>query len=288
MLDRRPEEVIRLAVKGMIPRNRLGRQQLRKLKVYAGPDHPHQARGSQPRSRRGKVPSNAKSRIRWSRRSPRPSSLPAAEPELAQPRGGTARGGHSPSPRPPRKPRSRRPPPPRKPEVPAAEPGGRAHGGRRKPPRSRRTKPAAAEAEAEAEAEPEPEPEPEPEAVPARTLADLAADARYFATGKRKSSVARVIIRPGACRVPRTAAARSRRYFPRRTHQAVVRQPLEVAGFGIVLPQVAARASTAAASPDRPTPSGSTGSRRPCAPRPIRLRGPGRRRRRLGLRRTPR
>src|SRR3954465_5000490 len=43
MLDRRPEEVIRLAVKGMLPRNRLARQQLRKLKVYAGPEHPHQA-----------------------------------------------------------------------------------------------------------------------------------------------------------------------------------------------------------------------------------------------------
>jgi len=43
MLDRRPEEVIRLAVKGMLPRNRLARAQLRKLKVYAGPDHPHAA-----------------------------------------------------------------------------------------------------------------------------------------------------------------------------------------------------------------------------------------------------
>lgn len=43
MLDRRPEEVIRHAVKGMLPRNRLGRAQLRKLKVYAGPDHPHAA-----------------------------------------------------------------------------------------------------------------------------------------------------------------------------------------------------------------------------------------------------
>jgi large subunit ribosomal protein L13 len=43
MLDRRPEEVIRKAVKGMLPRNRLARQQLRKLKIYAGPDHPHQA-----------------------------------------------------------------------------------------------------------------------------------------------------------------------------------------------------------------------------------------------------
>ena len=43
MLERRPEEVIRRAVKGMLPRNRLARAQLRKLKVYAGPDHPHAA-----------------------------------------------------------------------------------------------------------------------------------------------------------------------------------------------------------------------------------------------------
>jgi large subunit ribosomal protein L13 len=43
MLRRRPEEVIRLAVKGMLPRNRLARKQLTKLKVYAGPEHPHVA-----------------------------------------------------------------------------------------------------------------------------------------------------------------------------------------------------------------------------------------------------
>ena len=43
MLERRPEEVIRKAVRGMLPRNSLGRQQLRKLKVYAGPEHPHAA-----------------------------------------------------------------------------------------------------------------------------------------------------------------------------------------------------------------------------------------------------
>jgi len=43
LLQRRPEEVIRRAVKGMLPRNRLGAQQLRKLKIYAGSDHPHQA-----------------------------------------------------------------------------------------------------------------------------------------------------------------------------------------------------------------------------------------------------
>jgi large subunit ribosomal protein L13 len=48
MLERRPEEVIRLAVRGMLPRNRLGRKQLTKLKVYAGPDHPHAAQQPQP------------------------------------------------------------------------------------------------------------------------------------------------------------------------------------------------------------------------------------------------
>jgi len=48
MLERRPEEVIRLAVRGMLPRNRLGRAQLRKLKVYAGPDHPHAAQRPEP------------------------------------------------------------------------------------------------------------------------------------------------------------------------------------------------------------------------------------------------
>ena len=47
MLDRRPEEVIRRAVRGMLPRNRLARKQLTKLKVYAGPEHPHEAQ--QPR-----------------------------------------------------------------------------------------------------------------------------------------------------------------------------------------------------------------------------------------------
>jgi len=48
LLGRRPEEVIRRAVKGMLPHNRLGAQQLRKLKIYAGSDHPHQAQGPEP------------------------------------------------------------------------------------------------------------------------------------------------------------------------------------------------------------------------------------------------
>ena len=48
LLERRPEEVIRRAVKGMLPRTRLGAQQLRKLKIYAGTDHPHQAQRPEP------------------------------------------------------------------------------------------------------------------------------------------------------------------------------------------------------------------------------------------------
>jgi len=48
LLARRPEEPIRRAVKGMLPRNRLGAQMLRKLKVYAGPEHPHQAQKPEP------------------------------------------------------------------------------------------------------------------------------------------------------------------------------------------------------------------------------------------------
>ena len=42
-LERQPTEVIRRAVKGMLPRNRLGRAQIGKLKIYAGPQHPHEA-----------------------------------------------------------------------------------------------------------------------------------------------------------------------------------------------------------------------------------------------------
>jgi large subunit ribosomal protein L13 len=43
MQSRFPERIIHLAVKGMLPRNRLGRVMARKLRVYAGPDHPHEA-----------------------------------------------------------------------------------------------------------------------------------------------------------------------------------------------------------------------------------------------------
>ncbi len=43
MLEKTPEELIKKAVKGMLPKNKLGRQMFKKLKVYCGADHPHQA-----------------------------------------------------------------------------------------------------------------------------------------------------------------------------------------------------------------------------------------------------
>ena len=48
LLATRPEDVVRRAVRGMLPKTRLGRQQLSKLKVYAGPEHPHEAQQPQP------------------------------------------------------------------------------------------------------------------------------------------------------------------------------------------------------------------------------------------------
>jgi len=48
MLQTHPERVIEHAVKGMLPKNRLGRKMYKKLKVYASPDHPHQAQKPQP------------------------------------------------------------------------------------------------------------------------------------------------------------------------------------------------------------------------------------------------
>lgn len=47
-LQRRPELILQLAVRRMLPKNRLGRKLLKKLKIYAGPDHPHQAQQPEP------------------------------------------------------------------------------------------------------------------------------------------------------------------------------------------------------------------------------------------------
>lgn len=47
LLERKPEEILRLAVRRMLPKNKLGRHMLTKLKLYAGPRHPHQAQQPQ-------------------------------------------------------------------------------------------------------------------------------------------------------------------------------------------------------------------------------------------------
>jgi len=49
LLEDKPTELVTRAVRGMVPKNRLGRQQLTKLKVYAGSEHPHEAQNPQPR-----------------------------------------------------------------------------------------------------------------------------------------------------------------------------------------------------------------------------------------------
>jgi large subunit ribosomal protein L13 len=48
VLEKSPEELIMMAVKGMLPKNKLGRAQLKKLKVYAGEEHPHKAQQPEP------------------------------------------------------------------------------------------------------------------------------------------------------------------------------------------------------------------------------------------------
>jgi large subunit ribosomal protein L13 len=55
MRSTHPERVIELAVKGMLPKNRLGRQMLKKLKVYGGPDHPHASQSPRPMSLQNKA-----------------------------------------------------------------------------------------------------------------------------------------------------------------------------------------------------------------------------------------
>ena len=97
-------------------------------------------------------------------------------------------------------------------------------------PQAETAEPSAETAEPPAETAAPTAPEAPAEEQPVRTLAELAADARYFATGKRKTSVARVIIRPGTGQFELNGRPLEV-YFPRRAHQAIVRSPLEIVGF---------------------------------------------------------
>ena len=55
MLESHPERLLEKAIKGMLPKNKLGRAMSKKLKVYAGPEHPHAAQNPQPYQINAKV-----------------------------------------------------------------------------------------------------------------------------------------------------------------------------------------------------------------------------------------
>jgi large subunit ribosomal protein L13 len=57
LMERAPERVVKLAVKGMLPKSRLGRSMIKKLRVYAGPNHPHSAQLPQPHALPSRVSS---------------------------------------------------------------------------------------------------------------------------------------------------------------------------------------------------------------------------------------
>jgi large subunit ribosomal protein L13 len=57
LMERAPERVVKLAVKGMLPKTRLGRSMIKKLRVYAGPNHPHKAQLPQPHALPSRVSS---------------------------------------------------------------------------------------------------------------------------------------------------------------------------------------------------------------------------------------
>ncbi len=313
MLARRPEEVIRKAVKGMLPRNRLGRAQLTKLKVYAGPDHPHA--GPEARTDGDRDPMTEEPPT------PQDDETPAAEADA--PAGGEAETGSPEGAEP--APEAQAPAGDEAVEAPAAdeapaddtptaeETGGATAEGTNAPDapaeapdvvgpegaedagsgaeagaqaagtdqdadaadRRERPKPSAKkQARRQEAAANEPDVVPgahlEPDLVlesessqdaqdeygayaqtyesdrggrdaegatadaaaaqPERKVLDLAADARYPATGKRKTSVARVILKPGNG----TYLINGRpleNFFPRAGLQRQARQPLETAGY---------------------------------------------------------
>ena len=128
MLERFPERVIEQAVKGMLPRNRLGRQMLRRLKVYAGGTHPHEA---QVNAGTGKVKQAPEAPATTPPRRRRATASAAAEAPVEEAAAATA----APEPeapaaeetgaeKPARVPRRRRPPAAAKQETPAEEPQG--------------------------------------------------------------------------------------------------------------------------------------------------------------------
>ena len=79
MLDKFPERIIEFAVKGMLPRNKLGRQMLRRLKVYAGGEHPHEAQVNAGQGKAKQAPAAPATRTR---RKAAPKAEAEAAPEV--------------------------------------------------------------------------------------------------------------------------------------------------------------------------------------------------------------
>ena len=267
MLERRPEEVIRLAVRGMLPRNRLARKQLTKLKVYAGPEHPHAAQQPQPleintlmaeENRPPEEETTEETPVEDARRRGDPDrrgdpggadgggrgrrgcggSAPAAEEAPAEEAAPAAEAL-----------RPRRPPAEEPAPVAEADDGGRRRGrggarpareARRSPaPTSRSTSSARARTPCAARASttrttrtaraPRAPTTSRPPSRSPSTI-DLAAGARYRATGKRKTAVARVILKPGTGAYMINGRTLEQ-HFPRLTLQRNIRQPLETVGY---------------------------------------------------------
>ena len=186
MLERRPEEVIRLAVKGMLPRNRLARKQLTKLKVYAGPGAPARRAEAPDRWRSSPDDRREAGRATSPRRPPprsrsAPRRPPSAERAARRSRRGAAlrRGARRRAASPPPSRRASPPPPPR------------ARRRRRGPPRAR----------------------PRPPRRPTRrsTRRPRASSRRSRAWTSRSTSCARARTPCAARTTTRTATARRRR-----------------------------------------------------------------------------
>ena len=95
MAEKQPTRIIELAVKGMLPKNRLGRQMMNRLKIYAGPEHPHTAQvlGSERREAREVAAASAKSEAAKKPAAKKPAAKkPAAKkPAAKKPAAKTAR-----------------------------------------------------------------------------------------------------------------------------------------------------------------------------------------------------
>ena len=251
MLERRPEEVIRLAVRGMLPKNRLARKQLTKLKIYAGPEHPHEAQKPHEAGDHHPMTDEKQGEVNepdeiaaedavGAQETPTPrqqareqaiADEPVAESEQrAAEASRRARRGA----RPPRRRRAadRRPRPGRRGRGrlrrgdPARQAGDPRHGprGRHRPrgrggPARRETRSDDEDGDGDAADEDLTQPI-------ADAAIDLAAGARYSATGKRKTAVARVILKPGTGAYTINGRTLDE-FFPRPALQRTIRQALE-------------------------------------------------------------